>query len=199
MNNKTVVCSPPRSGNNFLQHMINLYINENRLDYDFCEFGQHNPSLLLKNNHNKCLTIIRNPKDVFLSILIFDYEDKKFDGIDDAFPIFKNNYLNFLTNIRLSDISYYILFNDLIKDIDSTIYKIFYSLDNNCPKSELNPEAFKSSGHPLSTDKYKNVVFEKKRNEDLRLEFFSRIEHLSFYDIDLEILKLLSDHPEKRI
>jgi len=199
MNNKTVVCSPPRSGNNFLQYMINLYIHNNKLDYDFCEFSHHNPGLILRKKYNKSLTLIRNPKDVFLSVLIFDYEDKGFDAIDDTFEIFKNNYLNFLINLKLSDISYYVLFDDLIKDINSIIYKIFYSLDNSCPKPELNPEDFKYTDHPLGMDKYRNVVFEKDRNNDLRLEFLSKIKHISFYDIENEISKLLSEHPEKRI
>jgi hypothetical protein len=199
MNKKIVVSSPPRSGNNFLQFMINSYINKNKLDYDFCEFGDHDPNLLISKEYNKCLTVIRKPKDVFLSVLIFDYEENGFEKIDEGFEIFKNRYLNFLTNLKLGDSSYYILFDDLIKDIDRIVYNVFYSLDNNCPKPNLNPQDFKNGDHTLREDKYKSPIFGKAGLEDLRSEFLNKIQHISFTDIEDEVVKLLNDYPQKRI
>jgi hypothetical protein len=200
MNNRLIVSSPPRSGNNFLNFMINKYISTNKLDSDFYEYYvHHKPQLLLSDEYSKCLTIIRNPKDVFLSILVFSYKEEGFGNIDQSFEFFKNNYLNFLTNLKLSDKSYYVLFDDLITDVNSIIYKVFYSLDNNCPKPNLDPEAFKESDHPLRNNIYKSPMHSKDSNKDLKAEFLSKIDHISFVDIENEIVNLLVSYPQKRI
>jgi hypothetical protein len=199
MNNRVVVSSPPRSGNNFLNFMINQYIKKNKLDYDLCEFGSHDSNLLLSDKYSKCLTIIRNPKDAFLSSLIFSYEKDGFEKIEKQSEIFKINYMYFLTNLKNGDKAYYIMFNDLTTDINNIIYKIFYPLDNNCPKPNLNIEAFKEGTHPLKNNIYKSPMHSKDSNKDLKAEFLSKIDHISFIDIENEIVNLLGSYPQKRI
>ena len=200
MNNRVVVSSPPRSGNNFLNFMINKYISTNKLNYDFYEhYVHHEPKLLLSNEYSKCLTIIRNPKDTFLSSLIFSYEENGFEKLEEQAKMFKINYMYFLTNLKNGDSAYYVMFNDLTTDINNIIYKIFYPLDNNCPKPNLNPEAFKKQIHPLKDNIYKSPMHSKDSNKDLKTEFLSKIEHISFVDLENEIVNLLGSYPQKRI
>lgn len=199
MNNRVVVSSPPRSGNNFLNFMINKYINTNKLDYDSSEPGHHEPRLLVSNEYTKSLTIIRNPKDAFLSSLVFSYEEHGFEQLDNLAKNFKINYMSFLTNLKNGDRAYYIMFNDLTTDINNIIYKIFYPLDNNCPKPNLDPEDFKNGTHPLKDNVYKSPMYRKDSNKELRAEFLYKIEHISFIDIENKIVNLLSSYPQKRI
>jgi len=199
MNNRVVVSSPPRSGNNFLNFMINKYINNNKLDYDFCEPGHHNPDLLLTDRYSKCLTIIRNPKDAFLSSLIFSYEENGFEKLDEQSKAFKINYMSFLTNLKDADSAYYVMFDDMTTDINNIIYKIFYPLNNNCPKPNLDPEKFKKGTHPLKDNIYKSPMHSKDKNKDLKAEFLSKIEHISFVYLENEIVNLLGSYPQKRI
>ena len=199
MSNKTVVSSPPRSGNNFLQFMINHYINTNRLDYEHCDFGQHNPEILLDTRYSSSITVIRDPKDVFISALVFNYERHGFDSIDKSFDFFQNNYMNFFVNLRRSEHAHYVLFDDLVSDVNNIIYKIFYPLDSNCPKPKLQFDEFSHGTHPLKDNIYKSPIFAKDSNKELRNQFLSKIGDFSFDDIKQETYKLLSDHPEKRL
>jgi hypothetical protein len=199
VSNKTVVSSPPRSGNNFLQFMINHYINTNRLDYEPCDFGQHDPKILLDTRYSSSITVLRDPKDVFISALVFNYERQGFDEIEKSFDFFKKNYMHFFVNLRISDHAHYVLFDDLIKNVNSIIYKIFYPLDNSCPEPKLKFDEFSNGSHPLKTNVYKSPVFSKDSNKELRNQFLSKIGDFSFDDIKQETSKLLSDHPEKRL
>lgn len=199
MKNSTVVSSPPRCGNNFLNFMLNRYIETNRLDYDRSIFGRHDPDRLLGDRYDKSLTVIRKPKDAFLSVLVFTYEEDQFEDIEGRFLRFKNNYMKFLKNLKNGDKAYYILFEDLTSDINNIIYKIFNSLDSNCPKSMLDPDAFKDGTHPLKDNKYKSPMPSKDSNKELRNELLIKIKDISFNEIEEEISKLLSEYPEKRI
>lgn len=200
MNNSIVVSSPARSGNNFLHFMIDTYIKKNNLNYDLSKGINHDPNLLLSDKYSKCLTIIRNPKDAFLSSLIYSYEKEGVKKVDKQAEVFKINYMPFLTNLKNGDKAYYIMFNDMTTDINNIIYKIFYPLDNNCPKPNLNTEALlKEWRHPLKNNIYKSPVHSKDDNKDLKAEFLSKIDHISFIDVENEIVNLLGSYPQKRI
>lgn len=201
MNQVISVNSPPRSGNNFLHFFLRYNANLNKLPIDV-NFTPHRPKLLLSDNYNLKITVLRDPEEVLLSQIIFNAENKKENeqNFKNTFDTYQNNYLEFLQNIKLANNSYFVLFEDLKNNTEKIIKEIFLLIKINIDEIDVNPDLFISSKHPLLKNEYKSPYREYKKEQITEYEHLKKIsESFDIKKIKTELSNVLINFPNKRI
>lgn len=160
MSNKIIyITSAPRTGNNFLTTLINSYlITFPELKIKCINNGHQ--MLFLKNDNSKIYNfmVIRDPKDVLLSQLIFSYLENEENNLIDRINDFINNYNKYLETFENANKNnnYWILFEDLIKNPELILKKIIELIGETYnPFGFIDPIQL-ANNHLLYNNIYKN-------------------------------------------
>lgn len=198
MNKAISVNSPPRSGNNFLHFFLTYNANLNKLPVDVY-FIDHNPEILLNDNYDLKISILRDPQEVLLSQIIFNDENNE-QNFQNTFDIYKNNYLKFLQNIKLANNSYFVLFEDLKNNTEKIIKEIFLLIEIDIDQIDVNPDIFKSSRHPLLKNEHKSPYREYKKEKIINYKYLKKIsESFNIEQVKNELSSLLINFSNKNL
>ena len=163
------VTSPPRTGNNFLNRLIQSNINNKNIQNIKCQMNNHDSTFLIIDNPNTYnLLILRDPKDVLISQLIFSHTETSKLDFENLLPRFKDfeqsfiNHLQKFKNINRNN-NYWLHFNDLINHPEQMFKNIIKTIGEDIEITHIFNPSNMENNHYLINDIYKSPFVTKRK------------------------------------